>query len=182
MSNFILIRHAESPRTEDEGRPLSPAGLQAAQALPARLADLRVDAIYSSPYPRARQTVEPLALQRGLPIIEDPALREIALPTLAAKSLAEVMAIRWADFDFSHAGEESSRQAQDRVVGVIHTLVQRHLAESIVVATHGNLLALLLHAFDPAVGPDFWRSLTFPDVYELRLQSPSVGVFRRLLA
>lgn len=180
MTTFILIRHAESPRTEDEGRPLSPAGFQAAEALPARLADLPIDAIYSSPYRRARQTIEPLARQRGLPIGEDPALREIALPSLSAGSLAEVMTARWADFDLTHRGGESNRQAQERVVGLVRTLAQQHPVQSLALATHGNLLALLLHSFDPGVGPDLWRSLTFPDVYVLRLQPPSTGVFRRI--
>lgn len=180
MTTFILIRHAESPRTEDEGRPLSPAGFQAAEALPARLADLPIDVIYSSPYRRALQTIEPLSRQRGLPVAEDPALREISLPNLSGPALAELMTARWADFDLTHVGGESSRQAQARVVALVHALAQRHAGQSIAVATHGNLLALLLHAFDPGVGPDLWRRLTFPDVYRLHLQPPSPAVFRRI--
>jgi 2,3-bisphosphoglycerate-dependent phosphoglycerate mutase len=37
--------------------------------------------------------------------------------------------------------------------------------------THGNLLALIVHAYLPAHGYAFWRSLTMPDVVRLQLAS-----------
>jgi len=36
-STFLLIRHAEAPWSEDEGRPLSRAGMEAAVAFELRL-------------------------------------------------------------------------------------------------------------------------------------------------
>jgi 2,3-bisphosphoglycerate-dependent phosphoglycerate mutase len=36
-----------------------------------------------------------------------------------------------------------------------------------VLATHGNLLALVLNALDPRFGYEFWRQLSFPDLYQL---------------
>jgi 2,3-bisphosphoglycerate-dependent phosphoglycerate mutase len=39
--------------------------------------------------------------------------------------------------------------------------------EHVVAATHGNLLALVLNGFDPAFGYEFWRALSFPDIYRL---------------
>jgi 2,3-bisphosphoglycerate-dependent phosphoglycerate mutase len=52
---------------------------------------------------------------------------------------------------------------------VLRTIVSRHPGHTIVVATHGNLLALMMNAFDPSYGYDFWRALTFPDIYRLTL-------------
>jgi broad specificity phosphatase PhoE len=78
---IVLVRHAEAvapsdPRFEENDRPLAEAGRRDAERLADQLADEAVDAIYSSPYPRAMQTVEPLARRVGaeISLIDD--LRE----------------------------------------------------------------------------------------------------------
>jgi 2,3-bisphosphoglycerate-dependent phosphoglycerate mutase len=37
----------------------------------------------------------------------------------------------------------------------------------VVLATHGNLLALVLNALDGKFAYEFWRRLSFPDIYQL---------------
>jgi 2,3-bisphosphoglycerate-dependent phosphoglycerate mutase len=179
-TRFLLIRHAESPWSEDDARPLSAAGRRAAEALPERLEGFAIDAIYSSPHRRALETAAPLAERRGLPIAELADLRERTLGAPPSGGFAEGMAAGWADFDLVHPGGESSRSAQRRVLGVVSALAGRHPSRTIALATHGNLLALLLHAFDPRVGLAFWRSLEFPDVFELCLEPSGAGTFRRI--
>ncbi|MEM8782900.1 MAG: histidine phosphatase family protein [Planctomycetota bacterium] len=181
MGSFLLIRHAESPWSEDDMRPLSPAGMRAAEALPAQLHGLRMNAIYSSPYRRAVQTIEPLARHRRMAIAQVPELRERALGAIGDASFMDAVAATWNDFDLIHPGGESNRVAQERVVGLVGELARRHASQTIVLATHGNLLALLLNAFDPSIDFTFWRGLTLPDVFELRLLSPSEGVVRRVI-
>ena len=73
---LILVRHAHTDWTPDEMRPLSDRGRADAFRVAAALADLPIHAIYSSPYTRARQTVEPLSTARGLPIVTIDDLRE----------------------------------------------------------------------------------------------------------
>ena len=90
------------------------------------------------------------------------------------------MAASWSDFERIYAGGESCRSAQQRVLALISYLAGRHPSETLALATHGNLLALLLNAFDPRMGLDFWKSLEFPDAFELRLGSSGAGVFRRI--
>jgi 2,3-bisphosphoglycerate-dependent phosphoglycerate mutase len=55
-----------------------------------------------------------------------------------------------------------------RGFAAVRGLLARHDGQHLVAATHGNLLALILNALDPAYGFDFWRGLSFPDVYRLR--------------
>ncbi len=81
---LLLVRHAESVAPGTSGfdeytRPLTAKGLRDAERLCDSLGSSRIDAVYSSPYLRARQTVEPIARARGLTIetIED--LRERTL-------------------------------------------------------------------------------------------------------
>ena len=58
--------------------------------------------------------------------------------------------------------------------------MKRHAGQHVVVATHGNLLALILNAFDPSFGYEFWRELSFPDVYEVEFEATRLIRVRRL--
>jgi broad specificity phosphatase PhoE len=76
-----LVRHAKAGSRkawtgDDELRPLSKAGRAQARALAKRLAGDGVTRVFSSPYVRCRQTVEPLAEGRGVPVEPSDALRE----------------------------------------------------------------------------------------------------------
>ncbi|MGI8677337.1 MAG: histidine phosphatase family protein [Jatrophihabitans sp.] len=77
---LILIRHALPERVEivsDAPDPaLSETGLRQAGALVAALAGEQIDAVWSSPLLRARQTAEPLAVPRSLTVREHPGLAE----------------------------------------------------------------------------------------------------------
>lgn len=70
---ILLIRHARAgDRSEwvgdDRIRPLDERGRRQATALVDLLADYELDRILSSPYDRCVQTVEPLAVARGLEV------------------------------------------------------------------------------------------------------------------
>ena len=78
---LFLVRHGaagvrQSWSGEDRLRPLSSKGKRQAAGLAETLADRRVEAIYSSPYVRCVQSVEPLAHATALEVIEHPALAE----------------------------------------------------------------------------------------------------------
>ena len=60
------------------------------------------------------------------------------------------------------------REAQRRVRGVLSTLRRRSTGGRIVVASHGNLIALALHAIAPErVDFEFWAAMPTPAVYVL---------------
>jgi 8-oxo-dGTP diphosphatase len=70
---IYVVRHGKAgDRSRWEGpddlRPLSKAGRRQADGLVDRLADAPIERVVSSPYVRCRQTVEPLAAQRRLPV------------------------------------------------------------------------------------------------------------------
>ncbi len=84
--SIYVVRHAEKQITEGEADPeLTEAGRARAQALPAALADVTIEEVYSSRYRRTQQTVAPVAEAAGLEILAyDPA----DSPALAARLLA----------------------------------------------------------------------------------------------
>jgi 2,3-bisphosphoglycerate-dependent phosphoglycerate mutase len=75
------------------------------------------------------------------------------------------------ELDFCLAGGESSRTAMQRIVSVVDE-IQHHPAQITLLATHGNLMALLLKSFDNTVGFAEWQNLTNPDVYCVNLTQP----------
>ena len=79
--SLYLVRHGaagdrQSWSGDDSLRPLSRRGEMQAAGLAKTLADHRIEAIFTSPYVRCVQTVQPLADETGLEIVEHPALAE----------------------------------------------------------------------------------------------------------
>ncbi len=78
---LLLVRHASAGdrrtwRTDDRDRPLDRKGIDQAERLVDLLAPFGIDAIYSSPYRRCAQTVEPLSIARSLAVHEREELGE----------------------------------------------------------------------------------------------------------
>ena len=76
-----MVRHAKAGDRDawtgdDRRRPLTKKGVEQASKLVALLAPFQISAIYSSPFLRCVQTVEPLARARRLEIEMSPSLEE----------------------------------------------------------------------------------------------------------
>lgn len=70
LTTVILVRHAEKAVQRDDP-PLAREGEERARRLAYALGGLDVDAIYSTPTTRTRQTAKPLADRLGLAIVDD---------------------------------------------------------------------------------------------------------------
>lgn len=71
-TTFIVLRHAEKADNSKDTN-LSAEGLIRADELRKTLAPVDVNAIYSTPFNRTKQTVTPLATGKGIAITEYPA-------------------------------------------------------------------------------------------------------------
>ncbi|TXH29333.1 MAG: phosphoglycerate mutase [Cyclobacteriaceae bacterium] len=77
QTTIILVRHAEKGTDDPKDPELSEAGKQRAQHLAEVLKEIKVDAIYSTPYKRTRNTVAPLAVAKGISVLNyDPSKKE----------------------------------------------------------------------------------------------------------
>ncbi|KXT68280.1 histidine phosphatase family protein [Streptococcus cristatus] len=168
-NTYYFIRHAHSIYTPDEiNRPLSDKG-QASLAQLDFLADKSITAIYSSPYCRAIQTVEPLAQSLKLAIQTDKRLieRKLSSQAIADPDFEEALMKLWSRPTFSLVDGESNQQAQQRALALLHELESKHQNEEIIISSHGNLICILLSAFDSSIDYNFWRNLSMPDVLVL---------------
>ena len=78
---LLLIRHGLPERVVNEDGtpadpPLSAKGRDQAERVARWLEGVSIDRLYSSPLLRARETAQPLATLRGLPVEIEPAVRE----------------------------------------------------------------------------------------------------------
>jgi 2,3-bisphosphoglycerate-dependent phosphoglycerate mutase len=177
---FYLVRHAHAPWSEDEDRSLTHKGLKDARRVADILCEHPITAVFSSPTMRVRQTVEPLARRLGLRISTDERLRERQLGHWSADSFEEAVRRTWQDMDFAYPGGETNRQAQARALQWLQEIIRPKAEAHILVATHGNLLALLLKHFDPAVDYEFWLRLSMPDIYRLEVGAENDVRYERL--
>jgi 2,3-bisphosphoglycerate-dependent phosphoglycerate mutase len=142
---LLLIRHARPNRADGGNGPadpgLSPLGLRQADALADWLAHEPIDAIYSSPMRRARETAVPLAEKLGLTVATDPVLAEYDAGATAYIPIEELRA----------AGDPRWMQLPDDVVGFqrtvvdgIEQLVANHTAGTVAVVCHGGVVNVYL--------------------------------------
>ncbi len=68
-TTFILVRHAEKVPDGSKDPELTPAGLARADALAVRLADVPLNAVYSTGFRRTQQTAAPTARGHQLTVI-----------------------------------------------------------------------------------------------------------------
>lgn len=156
-TKLVLVRHGESNVTVNRiiGGPrtctgLSPLGVQQAEALRDRLAEtseLEATALYSSGYPRARETAEIIAPSLGLDIAIDTGLGEHDPgPECDGLSFREFVD-RYGRPDWDgdvHAvtfpGGETSAAFHYRVGASLSPIITEHLGGTIVVVCHGGVV------------------------------------------
>ena len=70
VTTYYLIRHAEKVRTDKTNRDphLTVEGQQRAQSWSNILAEVPFDKVFSTPYHRTKETAQPLAMAKNLPI------------------------------------------------------------------------------------------------------------------
>jgi broad specificity phosphatase PhoE len=71
-TTVYIVRHAEKVNETDTTN-LTPAGYARAEALADTLTTKGIDSIFTTPYRRTRQTAQPLATRRGIPLMDYPA-------------------------------------------------------------------------------------------------------------
>ena len=171
MLKVLLIRHADpiNPmvHTNEYTRPLTPEGARDAAELAKELHHLPIDAVYSSPYRRAIQTVEPTAQARGLDVRAIEELREHALAIEPIPNWKDVLERAWTDFDFALPGAETMRATQARGLGALETIRSNHPTGTVALGGHGTIFSVMLHAFEPRVDCAFHLAMPMPAVYTL---------------
>jgi len=121
--------------------------------LPGLFENIRVSAVYSSPFKRAYDTVLPLAESRGLSVIVDDRLRE----WMGGRPFPEDMFFPRAERLFAlrtHAegGCESIAALAKRNISCLTQILRSHAGETVVIGTHALALSAVLSHYYPFFG------------------------------
>jgi probable phosphoglycerate mutase len=186
-AHVVLLRHGEPDWSPGGGRSvndpaLTPFGRAQARAAAERLAKQKIDAIYVSPYRRARETAQPLAEATGLEPVVVEGLAEIGV---ALRGLTQEDVDRYfveatrrplSEHWQGWPGAESFRDFHARVTAALSDVLGRHglaprrehdftvwhgeATPNLVVVAHGGTNAVALaHLLDLAPVP--WEWLRF---------------------
>lgn len=163
---LLLIRHALPVRRELEqgiaDPELSEAGLAQAERLADYLTSESIDALYTSPLLRARQTAAPIAARTGLDIVIVDDVAEWDRTSSEYVPIEELKAAgdpRWkamvaGEFDMH---DETPATFRQRVVRAVDDIIDRHPGGRVAVTCHGGVVnAYLAHVLDLPVSTGFF--------------------------
>jgi probable phosphomutase (TIGR03848 family) len=156
-TNLLFVRHGSTPTTgkvlpgRARGLELSPEGRAQADTVAQRLrAVAPVDAVYSSPLERCKQTAAPIALQfdarvgirKGFIECDVGEWTGASLTSLANLPEWKAMHAHPAGFRFPEG--ESFLEMQARVANAVADIVAAHPGQRVVVVTHADIVKLAI--------------------------------------
>lgn len=151
-TTFLLIRHGAhllggdriAGRTPDVH--LSPWGCEQAAKLAERLGSLPIQAVYTSPMERTRETAAPLADGLGLTLQSLPELNEIDFGDWNGARLDDLRPQPlWQQWNAFRSGTrapngESMLEAQCRILQAMERLRERHPDEVVALVSHADVI------------------------------------------
>ncbi|MBL8025255.1 MAG: histidine phosphatase family protein [Fibrobacteres bacterium] len=158
MTTVYFVRHAEPIHSweDDKTRPLTPDGKEDSTNLLNLFENVKIDAIYSSPYKRCIDTIHALSECLKLPIKTDGRLRERKVGI--GSSNLELLIKRWENKSFAEDNGESIGSVQNRNIEALNEILTKNEDATIIIGTHGTALSTILNFYDGSFGyNDFLR-------------------------
>ena len=159
-TTILLVRHGQTPTTgkvlpgRAKGLHLADEGHRQAQIAADRIAELgKVDAVYSSPLERAKETAAPISKALGLKTKIDRGLFECDFGDWTGKELKKLnklpewKTVQSAPSTFRFPNGESFTEMQTRMVSALDRLRLAHPGGTIVCVSHADTIkAAVAHA------------------------------------
>ena len=158
-----LVRHAQSDFSvrEEMIRPLTPEGWESRPKVTECLWNEGIEAIYSSPYKRALDTISDFAGKKQLPVVECSGLGERGAGTgwVTVEEFWYREEKSWHDPAFVFEGEESIGEVRARICPAFDQILSENIGRKIAVAGHGTAFSVLLNSLDPTFDFEDYRRL-----------------------
>jgi probable phosphoglycerate mutase len=149
-TRVVLVRHGVTAQTGPllsgrlPGIALSDKGVEQAEQAAARLAPLKIGAVYASPIERTTQTAQCIATRLGLPVVALEGVIEADYGDWTGGKLADLAktdewkVVQVAPSRARFPGGESIREMQARTVAALDAVVSAHPHETVVVVSHAD--------------------------------------------
>ncbi len=153
-TTVYFVRHAEPNYNnhDDMSRELSAKGLADRKLVTEFLKDKQVDAVLSSPFKRAVDTVRDFAETHGqdIGIVED--FRERKIDSVWIEDFHTFSRKQWEDFSYKLSDGECLAEVQERNIAALHTVLEEQAGKTIVVGSHGTALSTIVNYYDKSFG------------------------------
>ena len=150
-TTILFVRHGQTATTGKSlpgrapGLHLAPAGREQADAVAARVAALpRIDAVYSSPLERTRETAAPIAKARGLKVVAERGLVECDFGEWTGAELKDLFkkpewtTVQRYPSSFRFPGGESFVEMSARICATAVKLREQHPGGVVVAVSHAD--------------------------------------------
>lgn len=156
MTVFHLLRHGEhgllgkALAGRMPGVGMTEKGRAEIAAVAERLAKEKIAAIYASPLQRTRESAEIVSARLGLPITFRDDLLELDFGEWTGATFDSIRAHpKWHAWSTQRSlaqipGGETMRAVQHRAVDAMVELNERHLGETVVLVSHGDVIRAML--------------------------------------
>ena len=154
MTNVYFIRHAQPnyDNHDDMTRELSEKGLKDRSLVTAFLQDKQIDAVLSSPFKRAVETVREFAEWKGveIEIVED--FRERRIDNCWIEDFKGFCKKQWGDFSYKLSDGECLLEVQERNIRALKDVLKKYAGKTVVVGSHGTALSTMINYYDKTFG------------------------------
>ena len=171
MTSIYLVRHGQTAWNKEEifrGRtdvPLNDTGLREAELAGEYFKGLEIDAVYSSPLSRARQTAEKIARVHCLEVNPLNGLIDMSFGTWEGRTLEEIkneekeLYPLWRDqpHRVQFPGGESLDKVRDRSIAALEELIRSHPEKTIVLVSHRVINKVLICVILGLDNSHFWQ-------------------------
>lgn len=169
MTTIYFIRHAQSDTTVRDGRirPLTPKGLSSRILVNEFLEGKNIDAVLSSPFKRAFDTVSDFAEKNGFVIKTIEAFCEQRSSSDMRRDHPEFrlsLERQWADFSYTYSDGECLRDVQERNISGLNKVLKEYKDKNLVIGTHATALSVMINYYD--------NSYNFKDFEEMEYKLP----------
>lgn len=161
MTTVYYIRHAQ-PNLEnhdDLSRELTEKGLEDRKIITEYLRDKQIDAVLSSPYKRAVDTVAPVAREKGLTIHLVDDFRERKIDSGWIEDFWAFSKRQWENFSYKLSDGESLGEVQARSIRALNLALKEYEGKSIVIGGHGASLSTIINHYDRSFGFEEFRKI-----------------------
>ena len=151
MTHIYFVRHAEpNYNNHDDGsRELSAKGMQDRKLVTGFLSGKSVDAVLSSPFKRAIDTVADFADTYGHEIIIIEAFRERKVDNCWIEDFDNFSKKQWEDFDYKLENGETLNEVQNRNISALKNVLQQYNEKTVVIGSHGTALSTIINYYQP---------------------------------
>lgn len=176
-TEFILERHGESLGNAKRiylghtDLDLSELGYRQAEIAAKHLADVKIDAVYSSDLKRAHNTVLPHAKMRGLEVIDSRNLREIDIGDWEGFPIDKLINEHYEEFvvgwkehfgSFAFPGGESVLDAAERFYNEVIRIARENEGKTVLIGSHAAVIRAFWCKINAVATEDMAEAYPFP--------------------